>query len=209
MIQSCRAVSRVRTAAIFASIVGAGLGGIRDLGAQRLAIPRGTNETQIVAAAERDGAVYPHPRFTDVVQAHAALPLDRLAGEVRTASPRVCVTGHDVGPAVSGEFRIGGNLAGSSSMHAGRPGKVWWAPLHYAADMPPLVVRGRSLTTPSDTVRFTSSKIGWQGMPGARSVPPAMRKYFFPSGITIPRSGRWLVIATSGPNWGCFILTVT
>jgi hypothetical protein len=93
-------------------------------------------------------------------------------------------------------------------MRAGEVGKVWWAPLHYSHDMPPLLVRGRSLTNPRDTVRFTSARIAWPVFPGAKSVPEAELKYFFPSGITIPKPGRWLLIATSGANWGCFILTV-
>jgi hypothetical protein len=92
-------------------------------------------------------------------------------------------------------------------MRAGRPGKVWWAPLHYAADMPPLVVRGRNSTTPGDTVWYTTSNVAWPVTPGAPRVPPAERKYFFPSGITLPTAGHWVLIATSGSNWGCFIVT--
>ena len=31
---------------------------------------------------------------------------------------------------------------------------------------------------------------------------------FFPSLVALPRGGTWLLIATGGPNWGCFILTL-
>ena len=26
--------------------------------------------------------------------------------------------------------------------------------------------------------------------------------------VALPRGGTWLLIATGGPNWGCFILTL-
>jgi hypothetical protein len=162
------------------------------LPAQTPQIPSGSSEAQIKTEAETEGAAF-----------------TRLStGASADAAPRVCVTAFEVGPARSGEFTIGGNLAGLSGMYAGHQGKVWWAPLHNARNMPPLVVRGRSLTTPQDTVRFTSSNVAFPVVHGAPPVPEAERKYFFPSGITIPQRGRWLVIATSGPNWGCFILTV-
>jgi hypothetical protein len=181
------------TGAKLALILAMCVSGGREVLAQSLRVPQGASEAQIVAAAHADGEAY--PRF--------------LTTAPRDALPRRCVAAWEIGPAQSGEFTIGGNLAGSVAMRAGRPGKVWWAPLHYAADMPPLVVRGRSLTTPSDTLIFTTAKIAWPVTPGGPRVPPAQRKYFFPSGITIPGPGRWLLIATSGPNWGCFILTVT
>jgi hypothetical protein len=189
-IGTCRLLRLAPTLVSFAM---ATAGGTRIAGGQSLNIPRGTSEATIVAAAEADGAAYPRIQLS----------------EVRQTSPRTCVVGHELGPAASGKFTIGGNLSGSASMQAGRQGKIWWAPAHYAANMQPLVVRGRSLTTPSDTLRFTTSKIAWPVTPGAAPMPPADRKYFFPSGITIPHAGRWLLIATSGRNWGCFVVTVT
>jgi hypothetical protein len=159
--------------------------------AQTLRVPRGETEAAIIAAAEADGAAYPHP-----------------ARDSSAAAPRRCVAGHDVGPEKSGEFTIGGMLGGPRGMVAGREGKVWWSPLYRAANMPPLVVRGRRLVAPMDTLWFTSDRIAWP-VPGPHmQVPESERQYFFPSGITMPREGRWLVIATSGANWGCFILSV-
>lgn len=158
---------------------------------QEIPIPTGINEAQIREAAEKEGAAFSTTKANS-----------------DQAQPRVCVSGYDFGPAQSGEFTIGGNLGGGRAMLAGRQGKVWWAPLVASRDMPPLLVRGRSLTNPTDTVRFTSSTVASPGNPGAPPTPEAQRKYFFPSGITIPQPGRWLVIATSGTNWGCFILTV-
>ena len=120
-----------------------------------------------------------------------------------------------MGPIRSGEFVIGGMLGGTSALRVGRAGKVWWAPLHQSRDMPPLVVRGRhltavrgpGLTVPADTVRHVKSNVAWPVTSGAPPVPEAEREYFFPSGITVPQGGRWLLIATSGENWGCFIIT--
>jgi hypothetical protein len=168
-----------------------GLLGANPASGQRLSIPRGNTETELKAEAEKEGAVY-----------------SRTPTRVTEAEPRVCAIGLGLGPARSGEFTIGGNLGGGAAMRAGRPGKVWWSPLYATRDMPPLLVRGRSLTNPQDTVRFTSANVAWPVTPGAPPIPEAERKYFFPSGITIPTPGRWLVIATSGPNWGCFILSV-
>ncbi len=159
--------------------------------AQTLRIPRAGTVEQLRAEAAAEGAAF--ARASNASDASAA--------------PRVCVEAFEMGPARSGEFTIGGNLAGTSAMIAGHTGKVWWAPLHHARNMPPLVVRGRSVTT-GDTVRFASANVAWPVGPGLVRVPEAERKYFFPSGITIPTAGRWLLIATSGPNWGCFILTV-
>ena len=171
--------------------VAVGLSATTRVSGQTPPIPSGATESHIKAAAEEEGA------------ARAKLNAQSIDG-----APRVCATGYDMGPVSSGEFTIGGNLGGVAAVRAGRPRKIWWAPRLAARDMPPLLVRGRSLTNPRDTLRFTSAKVAWQAVPGGPPMPETERKYFFPSGITIPHSGRWLLIATSGPNWGCFILTV-
>jgi hypothetical protein len=89
----------------------------------------------------------------------------------------------------------------NAALRAGHRGAVMWYPDHAKAEMPPLVVRGRSLTDLRDTVRHTTAKpVAWSGRGQAT--------YLFPTGILFPHPGRWLLIATSGENWGCFILTV-
>lgn len=216
-----RAVTRLHRAALLCSAVAAmPIVLSKPLPAQSLIIPRGSSEAEIVAAAEADGAAYPRlaspssasSRWRSADLSARVARLDQTdphaATQASDAAARRCAVGYEKGPVRSGEFTIGGHLSGSAAMHAGRQGKVWWAPMHYAAEMPPLVVRGRSLTTPNDTLRYTTTTIVWPDSPGAlRALQPA-RKYFFPSGITVPRPGRWLVIATSGANWGCFILSV-
>jgi len=179
--------------------------------AQALLIPGGANATEIIARAEAEGAAFrrvPNPgvlptSFTSLLD-RRTLPEILGSGALppnKHAEGRSCVVGQGSGPNRSGEFVIGGNLGGREAMVAGRVGKVWWSPMHHARDMPPLLVRGRSLTVPSDTVRFATDQVASVG-------GRLERQYFFPSGISVPQPGRWLLIATSGANWGCFILTV-
>ena len=125
----------------------------------------------------------------------------RAAGNADSVAPRKCVNGIGMGPARSGQFTIGGNLSGMWGLQAGHVGKVWWTPVYRGKEMPPLEVRARSLTRPRDTTRYTTTRVAY-------TVSGATRTYFFPSGIMIPNPGRWLVVASSGDNWGCFILTV-
>ena len=30
--------------------------------------------------------------------------------------------------------------------------------------------------------------------------------YFYPSGLELRSGGRWMLVATMGPNWGCFVI---
>lgn len=156
-------------------------------------IPNGATRDSVIGAAQLEGQAFPriHERPDDTV-------------------PRRCILGRGAGPARSGQFTIGGMLGDDRAMVAGRQGKVWWRPLDGAQNMPPLVVRGRNLSNLRDTIRFTTSAVAYPVPLFSRaSVNESKREYFFPSGITIPTSGEWLVVATSGANWGCFILTVT
>lgn len=171
-----------------------------SLMAQGTPIPSGTSEAEIIAAAERQGQDF--PQYESPKE-----PSPRFAAVQSGSSERRCVEGTGVGPIRSGEFVIGGQLGGSRMMTAGRQGKVWWAPLNHSRDMPPLVVRGRNLASPGDTVHYTTPNVAHPVTPGAPAIPEARRDYFFPSGIILPTRGRWLVIATSGRNWGCFIIS--
>ena len=177
---------RVIRVVLLGSAVGAAA---PTLPAQTLLIPAGSNAVQVTAAAEREGAAY-----------------QRVAGP-SDAEARTCALPWFNAPVKSGEFKIGGQVSPVDPLKAGQQGKIWWAPVHNAKDMPPLVLRGRNLTTMKDTVRLTISGVAYTGTPGSRT-PESRRTYFFPSGTTLPTAGRWLVIATSGANWGCFVLTV-
>ncbi|MEO7191931.1 MAG: hypothetical protein ABI051_12825 [Vicinamibacterales bacterium] len=97
--------------------------------------------------------------------------------------------------AKSGEFVAGPfdqyvTIAGSGRR------KVWWAPMDSAtATMPPLEVRAVKIDAPDVTVNWT--------LP---SVVKNENGYFFNTMIVFPENGKWLVVVSSGRNWGCFVL---
>lgn len=210
----------------FAMICGA-LGFLSvPVAAQTARIPTGPTEAAIVTAAEAEGATYPRLPAPSKAPAGFSAQRDPLLGtslavlsrgpvtDARmTTTGRKCVRGTNLGPVRSGEFVIGGQLGGGeplysgrSALNSGRSAKIWWAPLHHSRDMAPLVVRGRNLNAPHDSVVFTLSRIAYS--PPTKPTR-ASHEYFFPSGTTLPSLGQWLLIATSGPNWGCFRLTVS
>lgn len=111
-------------------------------------------------------------------QAHA------LAAGPRTSSIR------------TGDFVVGAEIG---SLMAGRAQKVYWVTLHEPRGSGiELVVRAARLgpdATPGDTVRFTQSRI-------SVLIPS------YPTAFSLPSPGKWLVVATSGPDWGCMIMPV-
>lgn len=118
----------------------------------------------------------------------------------QTDVPRKCMTARASAPLRSGEFFIGGEL--NSGPRPSGQVKIWWEPKH-PADSLPLVVRGVSLTNPADTLRQMMKELAIGMGPDGRATGPT----FFPSGLWFPASGRFLVVATSGADWGCFILS--
>lgn len=79
--------------------------------------------------------------------------------------------------------------------------KIWWIP----NQMPPLdgsvllTLRAGKMDNPEKTVTRTFTEIA-----NARTDTP-----FFPTTILFPEKGDWLVVATAGNNWGCFIIDET
>jgi len=76
-------------------------------------------------------------------------------------------------------------------------GKIWWVPLHQDK-MGGLKVRAFSLddSTVNRMYYFPMAASSREG------------RQFYPSGIPLPTAGRWRLVATSGPDWGCFDVTV-
>ena len=181
---------RIRSTRVYRwfAVVALGAAPSTVVGAQSPPIPHGASADVIVAAAETEGRLY------------------QRTADAKDSVARSCVTGWDSGPARSGEFTIGGQISFLRPLRAGKRGKIWWKPLKAAADMPALIVRGRNLSNARDSVRYSTAGIAWSGSPGT-PVLASMRSYFFPSAFSVPSPGRWLVIATSGTNWGCFIVT--
>lgn len=73
--------------------------------------------------------------------------------------------------------------------------KIYWVPLH-VDHMSELTVRATLL--PSRTVARTAR---------LSSVATAGHMVFYPSAIPIPVPGTWELVATAGPNRGCFLAT--
>lgn len=144
-----------------------------------------------VAAAEAEGRNWPRIEAVSSQQ-HP----EYISDEARLAGPRTCGTGVGMGPVRSGEFVIGGTLQGQVKRGVGQMRKVWYQPVHPALEYD-LVVRGRSLSNPADTMRMVFTE--WVHSPG-REV------WFFPSGTIIPAVGSWMLLVTHGPNWGCFLI---
>lgn len=76
-------------------------------------------------------------------------------------------------------------------------GKIWWAPLHQS-EMDVVKIQAILSGKPDATRAFSSSMIG-SNSSGS----------FYPSVIELPNEGVWRLVATSGPDWGCFDLALT
>jgi hypothetical protein len=164
----------------------------------------GSTEAEIVAEVEREALGFP-------VESQ---PPIRLKKEFTPQAPtegtaeRKCVAGGGAGPLRSGEFVIGGELSGpdpSARKRAVAP-KIWWSPLHHGPKME-LLVRARRVDSAGEYRYHGRTVVYGSGGPG-RTVPLDQREYSFPSGVEFLHSGKWIVVATQGSDWGCFILTM-
>lgn len=153
----------------------------------------------LISAAEAAGTM--HPRVERQKPVSAQWKESAWWGR----EDRRCVEASGMGPVRSGEFIIGGELGGRPAILPRVPAKIWWAPLHNGERMDSLVIVGERLSSPMH-MRLALGTVAFPMSPG-QSIPSADREYFFPSGTIIPDWGRWLLIASSGPNWGCFIVT--
>lgn len=150
-----------------------------------------------IADAESEGRT--HPRAT--------APADRDLTALNTSgsSDRKCVEVGTSETVRSGDF-VAGNFAYYPRIYRQGLGKLFWIPAHWPeltssgwpqkGDMP-LTVRVTRLDTTalSQTYNYTT----W-----AKPVGTA-GDLFVPSGLRLPEPGKWMLVATAGPNWGCFI----
>jgi hypothetical protein len=131
-----------------------------------------------------------HPR-----ESPPARPSDLFTMPLGTEDRRcIAVEGSEYRGIRSGDFVAGPfNIYPEQWRQVGE-GKVWWQPLHVPYPAPQLTVRATLLDNPS----VTRAERHTERTPG-----------FYPSSLKLPSAGRWLLIATAGPDWGCFLLTVT
>lgn len=103
---------------------------------------------------------------------------------------------------LGGAIRSGEFVAGNFALALSPPldvnplkVKIWWAPLH-TQRMPGLKVEATPLKG-SGKVRIK------------HAVASNQMGSFYPSGLRFSKPGTWRLIVTSGPDWGCFDLTLS
>jgi len=104
----------------------------------------------------------------------------------------------------SGDFIVRGGLLNASwgGFRAAKEYKVLWLPLHGSSlRKPPLVVLAARVGNPADSVRFRIDDM-------ARGAEPSGPLYGYPSLVSFPSAGQWVIVATAGNDWGCFVLDV-
>jgi hypothetical protein len=146
-----------------------------------------------IETAEAEGAAWPRPSQPSTQPEYTA------THDFGVDVPRKCNESVGADRQIhSGEFLIGGEVGSGANWFPapGREAKIWWAPRH-PAEGDTLVVRARLIDgAPADTSRFVSAN--WV----------VNSAWFYASGYMLPSHGRWLLVATSGPDWGCFVLFV-
>lgn len=146
-----------------------------------------------VGAAEAEGDAYPRGPTPDP---RRTAKLDKYAG----SAARRCRHAGRSGEAIrSGDFAIGRGIA---MMQAGIPTKVFWIPLHDPSGAA-LHIRAARISAGAsspDTLRRTLVNIATTGEHTTTA--------FYPGAFKLPRQGEWLVVATSGPDWTCVLVTV-
>jgi beta-lactamase regulating signal transducer with metallopeptidase domain len=87
---------------------------------------------------------------------------------------------------------------------AGMERTLWWSPKYLAAGLAPWLLEVRAVrldkpATPGVSYFFKN----WITVFSAQT--PDRRRYVYPNVHELAREGRWMVIATAGPNWSCFV----
>jgi hypothetical protein len=163
----------------------------------------GSSEQEIIETAERAAARFP-VEATPPKRIKAEFDSEDVAG----TAERKCVAASGRWPLRSGDFVIGGELSGPSQQDVAKrlAPKIWWSPLHHRPEMA-LRVQARRLDRGGEYL-FYSTTVAHSAEDPHVEVPVNEREYFFPTAIEFLHSGRWIVVATSGSDWGCFILAL-
>lgn len=154
-----------------------------------------------VAAAEAEGAKYPRGPMPKTV----LWAFDRPFGG--TAERRCVAVAPDVSLAPGGSLRSGDFIIRSGLLswvwpHANGEYKVLWLPLHTPRDIrETLLLRATRVGQSADSIRIRIPAAGTPGAPRSASG--------FPSLVTFPKAGQWVVVATAGNDWGCFLFKIS
>jgi hypothetical protein len=147
-----------------------------------------------VAAAEADGAAFGHARTA--LQSSVAAPPFSGTRERRCVAPPADDSLR-VSSLRSGEIVARAQWSGRWGPRKGKGQKILWLPLHTAAGIEqPFVIR--------------ASRIGGADLL-RQKIPRAVHSHGadgYPSNITFSSTGEWLVVATTGGDWGCFLVPV-
>jgi hypothetical protein len=100
----------------------------------------------------------------------------------------------------SGDVIIRARLTGEWGLRANRDHKILWLPLHNPGEYrDTLLIRAVRIGHRADSLRQSISAWAWSG---------SKTDSGFPSIVRCPAAGTWLVVATAGGDWGCFLLPV-
>jgi hypothetical protein len=141
-----------------------------------------------VLSAEAEGARYAHPTAAQLAD---GATFQNLPGTDQRRCVRAGVN-HDVR---SGEF-MAGPFDYYSWLWQQQTAKVYWQPR--------ISPRATLHVTATDLDREETA-VAWD----FSSVASGSNGLFFSTSPRVPRPGRWLLVATAEPNWGCFILEFT
>jgi hypothetical protein len=128
---------------------------------------------------------------------------DRYHNAYTGTHERRCVNA-DADSKRSGDFIAGPLLLYNDVWRQGS-GKLWWHPNEMPSEAPMLTVHATRLDESAEARVFDSATIAWGSGPNASATTSPK---FYPTGIRLPTVGRWMMVATAGNNWGCFVLTV-
>ena len=85
--------------------------------------------------------------------------------------------------------------------------KIAFAPLH-TAQMPGMLIRATLLAAPRTTFAYHPVR-GYVHTPTDGEIGGDREgERFYIMSIVLPRAGRWMLVVTAGPDWGCFVITL-
>ena len=156
-------------------------------------IPRTARE------AEAEGALFAR-EAADAAQAGWAARPARGTRERRCVPPRTPGDSVPVGSLRSGEFAIRAWFTVPQGFRVDYPHKILWLPLHPRTNGDaPLLIRAARLGQPADSIRLTVAGL---------THSATGSEYGYLSTVSFPALGEWLVVATAGADWGCFLFTI-